>query len=384
MAMEKDDPVSLLFLKMLAIGPGQVGKSTFLKRLLGHMKWDIDTALLETQPQGSTGQAELEEVCIRYSSESVAISFETSWCALEKNPRTEYSKQINAFKSLLLKQKVHAHEVEHTQTKLESQVQVKNTSTTQPAEAPLSVPSLTEPESTASAIAVEPDHAQLILTESSNYVNKDRDYIDFIPEDIKISRVLQRFRELCIQAQLSDEETQPVDAIVNVADIGGQPAFLEMLPSLTIGPALYLVFTSILHGLNTSYPVKFKHEGDSEAKECSDYTFTTEEIIFTALSSIACFGNSDEEVEKYVREGSRKKTNSLVMLMGTFADTLKDPTPTGDNARSKLAETEESLKQQLEETDFHQSGLVEYSSMSRQGTIFRGFVSNRQQKRWTI
>ena len=59
--------VPLLYLKVLAIGPGQVGKTTFLKRLLGQMQWDIDTATQESQPLGSTGQAEIQIVHIKYS-----------------------------------------------------------------------------------------------------------------------------------------------------------------------------------------------------------------------------------------------------------------------------------------------------------------------------
>ena len=34
--------------------------------------------------------------------------------------------------------------------------------------------------------------------------------------------------------------------LVNMVDTGGQPAFLEMLPALTISPALYLIFLSAL------------------------------------------------------------------------------------------------------------------------------------------
>ena len=43
-AISESRCVSLSYVKILALGPGQVGKSTFLYRLVGQMKGNIDTA----------------------------------------------------------------------------------------------------------------------------------------------------------------------------------------------------------------------------------------------------------------------------------------------------------------------------------------------------
>ena len=56
-------------LKILALGPGQIGKSTFLFRLLGLIKGNIDTVPLKELPSCSTGQADLREVCIKFVTE---------------------------------------------------------------------------------------------------------------------------------------------------------------------------------------------------------------------------------------------------------------------------------------------------------------------------
>ena len=88
---------------------------------------------------------------------------------------------------------------------------------------------------------------------------------------------------------LQESDVEIVDTIINVADVGGQPAFLEMLPSLTIGPALYLVFMKLLQSLKKPYPVQYKSKKALKATVSEDYSYTTEEIIFSALSSIACF-----------------------------------------------------------------------------------------------
>ena len=43
--------------------------------------------------------------------------------------------------------------------------------------------------------------------------------------------------------------------MINMTDVGGQPAFLDMLPALTIGPALYFLFFRLDQELNKHYPV---------------------------------------------------------------------------------------------------------------------------------
>ena len=77
--------VSLTYVKLLALGPGQVGKSTFLYRLLGLMKGNIEDTPKEAQPQSSTGQSELREVCIKYKNTVVAAATDLSWelCGLQ-------------------------------------------------------------------------------------------------------------------------------------------------------------------------------------------------------------------------------------------------------------------------------------------------------------
>ena len=100
-ALDNGSSISLLYLKMLAIGPGQIGKSTFLKRLKGQMKWDL-TAPIETHPQGSTGLTEMEQVYVQYSREMLAITSTNKWQAIKSDVETE--KLIINLTSLLMKE----------------------------------------------------------------------------------------------------------------------------------------------------------------------------------------------------------------------------------------------------------------------------------------
>ena len=131
-----------------------------------------------------------------------------------------------------------------------------------------------------------------------------------------------------------------------------------MIPSLTIGPAFYLVFMKLLQGLTTQYPSAFKCKDRRGSKLCENYTYTSEEVIFTALSSIACFGHADEEIEKYIAGGGdNKQTSSLALLVGTFKDKIKD--------EIFIEKLDSQVKVQLDATDFYKKGLVVQTNFLR-------------------
>ena len=106
--------------------------------------------------------------------------------------------------------------------------------------------------------------------------------------------------------------------LMNMVDTGGQPAFLEMLPALTMGPALYLIFFRLDQELKETYKIQYVSK-DNEQFPLGASLYTVEEVIFQALSSIACFSC-----------GSPNKPNMSIpshaaVLMGTHKDLLSDP-----------------------------------------------------------
>ena len=85
-------------------------------------------------------------------------------------------------------------------------------------------------------------------------------------------------------------------------------------------------------------------------------TYTLQEVIFCALSSIACFGLSDKEVEKYfTKESETQKTCSLAVLFGTFADKI-----IAEANVTKLANAETAMKSLLESSVTHQFSTTTY------------------------
>ncbi len=122
--------------------------------------------------------------------------------------------------------------------------------------------------------------------------------------------------------------------LMNMVDTGGQPAFLEMLPALTIGPALYLIFFRLDQELEQSYKVKYGR--DNKNIPLGD-SYTNEQVIFQALSSIACFSCTTP-----IKEGVPNPSHAAV-LIGTYKDQL------GSDPKAKISKKDKELKKTLKE-----------------------------------
>ena len=99
--MDNDRKVSLFYTKILALGPSQVGKSTFLYRLMGLMKGNILTSDPKTQPQSSTGVTEMREACITYTSQTGALTSD-GWQVFDEH--SDLQCQLGGLMSLLTEQ----------------------------------------------------------------------------------------------------------------------------------------------------------------------------------------------------------------------------------------------------------------------------------------
>ena len=356
--MANDKKVSLSYTKILALGPGQVGKSTFLYRLMGLMKGNIKTADPSTQPQSSTGIAELREACITYSSRTGALTSE-SWQIFDKS--SDLQCVLDGLMSLLIEQIPSKEKLSvDLEQKYESQTVGLKPSTSKSKRSKRTIPDLHEFPTEEFSFELKQTEPQIKAIDaiSRTPVQHSKAKVAYpVPKKSNLDEVIAEFDSIQAACRLVPQKTK-FRMLLNIADIGGQPAFLEMLPSLTIGPALYLVFMKLLQGLTTRYPVAFKCKDGRGSKLCKNYTYTSEEVIFTALSSVASFGNSDEEVEQYVtNSGDNKQTSSLALLVGTFRDEIEN--------EKKLDYIDHQLKERLEVTDFFNDGLIFSKSFLR-------------------
>ena len=371
-AISSGKKVSLAYLKLLTLGPGQIGKSTFLYRLLDLMKGNIQTASLDSIPQSSTGLTELREVCIKYINMAGAVKEDSTWelCKLES--------QIEGLMGLLSEQTdcevSHNVKVGNADFIVSNQTANSNTLTINTKTASVQEKSnskLQTPlaDSTAATSEHKISESKLPGTRASPEFTENKH--DSLPpqafvqnvSSTPISETIAYYENLRSKCKKSLCETKWC-MLFNIADVGGQPAFLDMLPSLTIGPALYLLFSKLVtdsgqvlrvEDLTAQQPVRYQGKNEQVPLECDRYTYSLQEVIFGALSSIACFGLSDKHVEKYIsKKSDTQGMSSHTVLFGTFADQINDEN------KDTLFATELKLKETLEKTDFCKKNLVSF------------------------
>lgn len=145
-------------------------------------------------------------------------------------------------------------------------------------------------------------------------------------------------------------------------DTGGHAEFLDMYAALVSGPSFNLLFSSLKDDLDSPFKVYFTDENGESTEEYSS-DLTVEEVLFPALSSIACFSGSfcatdstsssippaDPKVRN-VRE-ALKSCQSKVMFVGTHKDEVSD---------EEFREKDRLLLERIENTEFYKKGIIEH------------------------
>ena len=147
----------------------------------------------------------------------------------------------------------------------------------------------------------------------------------------RINDGISRFQKLIKSGDYSTL-FKALGTFLNINDIGGQPCFLEMLPALSTGPAMYLVFLDLSKELNEPYKIHFSRKG----KKITPYDaiHTVKETVSQILSSISsihsipqvtCSFKTDkvdgfsEKLELF------QQVSPLAALIGTHKDKLEHP-----------------------------------------------------------
>ena len=80
--------------------------------------------------------------------------------------------------------------------------------------------------------------------------------------------------------------------LLTINDIGGQPSFLEMLPALSTGPAMYLVFFDLSKELDKPYKIPFSRDDTIITPYDSIHTVeATISQILSAITSVHCISS---------------------------------------------------------------------------------------------
>lgn len=141
--------------------------------------------------------------------------------------------------------------------------------------------------------------------------------------------------------------------LLKMEDTGGQPEFMDMLPALTIGPALYLLFCKLTDDLQSNYGVSYLSQSGMSTVPMES-TDTVEETLLMTLASVSCFTShsrspEDHNSEKYV-------SNSVAYIIGTHKDLVSE---------DEINDFDKKLRGIICSTDFFRDGLVQFSSDQR-------------------
>ena len=345
-ALKKEAAIPLKYLKVLFFGPPRTGKTSMRRRLVGEIQ------NLANEPiQASTGTAECYDVIVKEDkiNTSTAVITESTWSSIKVLCSKEKNTQVLDEELRLLYQLI--SQTSH-RFPIENKPLVENRSSVPPNENRPSKEneSLNENKSPVRDRQQIPVRSQEKVsntktTESTS--NTSTPWIkrvggrecEFNAEDIEKKEINKEF-EAFDNILRTSEEGQIKDLLdgtilMNMVDTGGQPAFLEMLPALTMGPALYLIFFRLNQELKKTYEIQYVSK-DNEEVPLGDSSYTVEEVIFQALSSIACFSCGSPE------KADMLNPSHAAILVGTHKDKLESDT------EAKIKDKDDALQKNVD------------------------------------
>ena len=324
------------YLKFLFIGPPESGKSSARKRLVQEI---INLRALG-KPTTSTRIAETNDVLIKKLVSSQATIVNSHWCSLKRQMISQRRTQVGgdlsylaqvfyrliaAATSTLITPTTSIDKLDQLGSELNiNAVPQKEKGVTVPQD----LPNISDPKPTLEVEAVENE----------------------APNSTELAEVDDAFKCLMtiIQSDNPEELQNLLDnlTLINMKDTGGQPAFIEMLPALTVGPALYMFFFRLDQELNKCYEVHFRTTETSN-KTLLESSYSIENFLYQTLSSIACFGSYNPGSQSYSE--SELQVSSRVLLFGTYKDQVDD---------SHISKVEKTLKEHLVKTKLYKEDLL--------------------------
>ena len=139
---------------------------------------------------------------------------------------------------------------------------------------------------------------------------------------VNINEIVARFRGIVGSGEYAKELLDRI--LLNLIEMGGHPGFLEMLPFLSTGPGMYLVFFPLNKELDEQYEVSFERDGESITPYKAKYT--VEETLSQILSAVSSIHTMcDPVTEKWLSAISKEflTVKPIATLLGTFKDEVE-------------------------------------------------------------
>ena len=331
------DVLELLFLKFLFVGPPRLGKTTARRRLMGEIT-DLISADEADQAHPSTGAVESgHNVVVRNVSSTTAVITQAEWSSIENlndEGRILFHNFVDSIEAKDIPMPPPELSISHKSVSQTSQASsTSNASKHQQAATP--EPSL-----------MDKFFSKVKSLKSGRQRKQYRD----IPELAAIIRE-------SVQPDFWKEAKQSFKAYLRMEDTGGQPELMDMLPALTVGPGLYLLFFSYEFKLKSEFKV-FYQSSSSESTLPEQSTLTLEEMLLSSLSSISCSNSSANlmSAKKSSSSDMRKileSSRSVAYIVGTHKDKVSE---------EHIASFDKELQSIIRNTDFFEKDIVKFCS----------------------
>ena len=201
-------------------------------------------------------------------------------------------------------------------------------------------------------------HADRIVQQLTSAVSSSEAYTDAQVASFQkdTPEVIAMFKEV-MGSQCWNDVKQLFKAYLRVEDTGGQPELMDMLPALTIGPGLYLLFINLQNDLDDHYKLTYCSSSGASTPQVES-NFSVKEMLLSSLSSISC-SNASSTMSSLNKEATiipnvsdiLKSSKSVAFIVGTHKDKV---------SKERITKMNQELQQVIESTEF--SDFVEYFS----------------------
>ncbi len=331
--------LELLSLKLMFLGPPRQGKSTTRRRLTKEII-DLMSAKEEEQIHGSTGTVECcSNMLVQGTSDTTAAEKKTDWTIVQ-NLTEEASLLLHSLKRIM-ETKFTSETAAHSRGDSATMAVVSQASSTEQSR----LKSLTKGQQSRSKQSSPLSTTPVQLADE---VVSSQDYSEIAAIYEKVSR----------QPQFAENVKHSFRAFLRIEDTGGQPELMDMLPALTTGPGLYMLFFSYMFKLDEEYRVFYQRaSGETTAPEKSE--FTLQEMLLRTLASISCFSSSTHVQPLPGADNSPiigeilESSKSVVYIVGTHKDKVSE---------EDIAAVDSQLQKVIGDTDFYENGILQFCS----------------------
>ncbi len=348
----------------MSLGPPRQGKSTTLRRIKKEII-DLLSANEEEQIHGSTGTVECcSNVVVQGKSDPTTAERSINW-TIVKNLIEEASLLFHTLKDSLATESISETEStseatadSHRGSDTRSEVsQASSTLQSHSVEEPPQPSLLQKMMARLKSFTQnrQPRHKE--ITPLSTTHDQPADQAVSSPDYSEIAAI---FETVSKQPHFAENVKQSFKAFLRMEDTGGQPELMDMLPALTIGPGLYLLFFSYNFQLGEEYRVFYQRaSGETTAPEKSE--FTLQEMLLRTLASISCFSSSTHLQPQPGADNSAigeilESSKSVVYIVGTHKDKVSEEV---------IATVDAQLQKVIRDTNSYKKGIVQFCSKDK-------------------